>query len=101
MLRRFDRVCIHSCIGGLTTASTYGIRIRRTKDPIVQFQEYVYGVSEGAATPGRFLVDVIPALKYVPEWMPGAGFKTLAREWTALVYRVLDELYEASLKGMV
>jgi hypothetical protein len=34
-----------------------------------------------AATPGKYLVDLIPALKYVPEWVPGArDFKSTARK---------------------
>ncbi|KAF4951326.1 hypothetical protein FGADI_7524 [Fusarium gaditjirri] len=34
-----------------------------------------------AAKPGAFMVDLIPLLKYVPAWFPGAGFKTTAKEW--------------------
>ena len=28
--------------------------------------------------PGAFLVDIIPVLKYVPEWFPGAKFQSKA-----------------------
>ena len=28
--------------------------------------------------PGAFLVDIIPILKYVPEWFPGARFQRKA-----------------------
>jgi len=28
-----------------------------------------------AASPGAFLVDFIPILKHVPEWVPGASFQ--------------------------
>ncbi len=31
-----------------------------------------------AAIPGRFLVDYIPFLRYIPEWVPGAKFQKLA-----------------------
>ncbi|KAF9449661.1 cytochrome P450 [Macrolepiota fuliginosa MF-IS2] len=89
---------ILNCIGGLIFATTYGLTIQRNKDPNVDLQEYVYGISEGAAMPGRFLVDIIPWLKYVPEWMPGAGFKTLGRQWTKLLHRAMNEPYEAALK---
>jgi hypothetical protein len=34
-----------------------------------------------AVAPGAFLVDVFPLLRYVPSWVPGAGFKKKAREW--------------------
>ena len=38
------------------------------------------GVEEGLI-PGAFWVDVLPILKYVPEWMPGAGWKKKAARW--------------------
>lgn len=28
----------------------------------------------------KFLVDMVPNLKHIPEWMPGASFQKLARE---------------------
>jgi hypothetical protein len=33
-----------------------------------------------AARPGAYLVDLLPILKYVPEWVPGASFQKVARE---------------------
>jgi hypothetical protein len=35
-----------------------------------------------STTPGAFLVDFMPFLKYVPAWVPGAGFKRTAKEWS-------------------
>ncbi|GJJ14351.1 hypothetical protein Clacol_008615 [Clathrus columnatus] len=34
-----------------------------------------------AAVPGNFLANFFPALKYLPRWMPGAGFLKKAEEW--------------------
>ncbi|KAI0333738.1 CyP450 monooxygenase [Cubamyces sp. BRFM 1775] len=31
----------------------------------------------GQAVPGRFLIEVLPWLRYVPAWVPGAGFQTV------------------------
>jgi hypothetical protein len=43
-----------------------------------------------AARPGKYLVDLIPALKYVPEWVPGAqDFKSTAREGRAMTDELL------------
>lgn len=35
----------------------------------------------GSLAPGAFLVDMIPWLKYVPSWLPGAGWKAKAERW--------------------
>ncbi len=34
----------------------------------------------GQSTPGHFAVEVLPILRYIPSWIPGAGFqKRLAK----------------------
>lgn len=38
-----------------------------------------------AAVPGSYLVDIIPALRFVPEFLPGAGFKTIARKFNKAI----------------
>ncbi|KAH8799191.1 cytochrome P450 [Flagelloscypha sp. PMI_526] len=49
-------------------------------DEFVRIAEEAQLAMVSAAQPGAYLVDVIPILKYVPEWFPGAGFKTVARK---------------------
>ncbi|KAJ3554391.1 hypothetical protein NP233_g12431 [Leucocoprinus birnbaumii] len=87
-------------VGGLITATTYGVQIHRVNDPLVEYQEHVYGAGEKAATPGQFLVDVIPQLKYVPGWFPGAGFQNVAREIKEMTEEVMDKTYDMTLKGI-
>ncbi|KAJ7247273.1 cytochrome P450 [Mycena rebaudengoi] len=43
-----------------------------------------------AAVRGRYLVDYIPALKYVPDRFPGAGFKRQAKEWKKLTQAAVE-----------
>ncbi|RBA19920.1 hypothetical protein FPRO05_09220 [Fusarium proliferatum] len=43
-----------------------------------------------AGVPGAFLVDILPLLRYVPDWVPGASFKRLAKKWAS----ELDDLAE-------
>lgn len=68
----------------------YGIKIREFDDPyIAAVEESVIAVN-AAAVPGSFLVDLIPALKYVPNWFPGAGFKKKAAYWAELNRKVVE-----------
>ncbi|KAF5309455.1 hypothetical protein D9619_012399 [Psilocybe cf. subviscida] len=68
----------------------YGIKIRGADDP------YVVNIEESArelilaGTPGSFLVDLIPALKYVPSWFPGAGFKKKAEHLVKVNRKVVE-----------
>ncbi|KAJ2922489.1 hypothetical protein H1R20_g14607, partial [Candolleomyces eurysporus] len=71
----------------------YGIEIQQKNDPYIQLAE---GANHGAimaAIPGKFLVDAIPILKYVPAWFPGASFKRKAREWYKLTRMMLEVPY--------
>jgi hypothetical protein len=54
-----------------------------------------------AAVPGKWLVDVIPFLRFVPEWMPGAGqFQKSARIWHNNLQKAVNVPY-AFVKGQV
>jgi len=54
-----------------------------------------------ATQPGRFLVDVFPWLRFVPEWFPGAGWKKTAREWRRLSDQMFNAGYEWALEQIV
>lgn len=42
---------------------------------------------------GVFLVDLIPILKYIPSWFPGAGFKRQAAQWKDAVDATYSDPY--------
>ena len=80
---------------------TYGMDIKSHENQYLQAADRAMHFMERALVPGAFLVDAIPIrtsvydlslfpcladhpplpkVKYVPEWFPGAGFQTFARE---------------------
>jgi hypothetical protein len=79
----------------------YGIDIQPKDDPYVKAAEQGVHPLAAAAVPGAFLVDMLPALKYVPEWVPGAGFQKMAKEWGKLAITMIDMPFEASKKRIV
>lgn len=55
------------------------------QDPLVSAVNAAVGQFVEVCQPGRYMVDLIPALRYIPDWFPGAGFKRHARDcWTTL-----------------
>jgi len=54
-----------------------------------------------ALQPGRFLVEVFPWLRFIPEWFPGTGWKKVAREWRQLGDRMYTTGYEWTLEQIV
>ena len=47
-----------------------------------------------ARKPGRYLVNVFPILKYVPGWLPGAGFQRHFKYLAAKSMQVLHQPFE-------
>lgn len=59
----------------------YGIDVKESNDPYISIaEEALNGLAE-AGVIGAFLVDMFPILKYVPSWVPGAGFQKKAARW--------------------
>ena len=54
-----------------------------------------------ALIPGTFLVDTFPFLKYVPLWIPGAGFQKNALEWRRQLISMQDTPFAEMKRRMV
>jgi hypothetical protein len=50
---------------------TYGIDSLPAHSPLIENAAATLAAVVFAATPGSFLVDFLPILKYVPAWFPG------------------------------
>ncbi|KZT66837.1 cytochrome P450 [Daedalea quercina L-15889] len=81
-------------VASIVLQITHGHEIRDSNDPLVQTAELVNRQFSETATPGTFLVDIFPFLRYVPDWVPGAGFKRIAQEARHSLDRMLDEPYQ-------
>jgi hypothetical protein len=79
----------------------YGIDVLPRDDPYVATAEKGVHSLIVAAVPGTFLVDTFPWLKYVPDWMPFAGFKRKAKEWRKLALAMIEKPFEAGKRKFV
>jgi hypothetical protein len=79
----------------------YGIAVLEHNDPYISIaKEAIEGIAE-AGVPGAFLVDLLPVLKYVPSWFPGAGFKRKAARWRASIREMLERPYRRVKRELV
>nr|RBQ90699.1 hypothetical protein FVER53263_12380 [Fusarium verticillioides] len=68
--------------GSVIVKVVYGYTAEQFKpDPLLSTVRKVVDEFGIAAKPGAFMVDLIPILKHIPDWFPGAGFKTTAKQW--------------------
>ncbi|KAI0753307.1 CyP450 monooxygenase [Daedaleopsis nitida] len=89
----------------LTFAATilrisYGIEIKDETDEYVLVNEAALMVFSQAFMPGAFLVETFPILRYLPSWLPGAGFIRLMAGWKKIVHRMRDMPFERTLKAI-
>ncbi|KXN84167.1 O-methylsterigmatocystin oxidoreductase [Leucoagaricus sp. SymC.cos] len=91
---------IKNCIGGVSISMTYGFPVQRQHDPVVHHFEKTLTDATGAVAPGKYLVNIIPQLKYIPEWMPGGHFKRIGREIREELTELMDKPYQNSLDSM-
>lgn len=80
---------------------TYGLPIKKKDDPYVLLANKAIGAMNEAVLPANFLVNIVPALKYVPEFLPGASFKKIAREGMKLQDQFLNVPFDDAVKNMV
>ncbi|EMD37283.1 hypothetical protein CERSUDRAFT_83037 [Gelatoporia subvermispora B] len=81
----------------------YGIDAQADDDPYIHLAEHtLHGLSK-VSTFGAYLVDIWPILKHIPGWVPGAGFKKEAAEFSKSLNTLLntpyDELHRRMLEG--
>lgn len=78
-------------IAAMLLKMIYGYRIETTRpDPLVEINDRMVEIFAAATVPGAWLVDIVPWLKYLPGWMPGTGFKSVAREAQLLITASAD-----------
>ncbi|KDQ21284.1 hypothetical protein BOTBODRAFT_25707 [Botryobasidium botryosum FD-172 SS1] len=91
---------IRRTMNAVILSVTYGHHVTSDDDPLVALGEQCMNDFSDAAMPGAFLVDVIPALKYVPAWFPGAGFQRQAAIWRKRLLRFIHEPMETVKKNL-
>lgn len=78
----------------------YGFQALSENDPYMQLAEQSMAYNIIAAT-GRYWVETIPWLKFVPVWVPGAGFQRVAQKARKIMEEAIDIPFEDVRKAMV
>ncbi|KDR76422.1 hypothetical protein GALMADRAFT_444741 [Galerina marginata CBS 339.88] len=81
-------------IGTIIIRLTYGYRVQSADDPFLTTPLSAMANLGKATTPGNFLVDFMPALKYIPRWIPGSGFLKTADEWRDILWSAAKNPFE-------
>ncbi|THH17578.1 hypothetical protein EW146_g3259 [Bondarzewia mesenterica] len=70
---------IRKTAGAVILMIAYGYKTRDDEDPLISLVDVATNQFSHLTEAGGHIIDVFPALRYVPSWMPGASFhKTIA-----------------------
>jgi len=86
---------IRRAVAAIAFKIAYGIDIKSNDDPMVKRVSLGLRVVEKVVVPGNFIVDLIPILRYLPSWFPGAGFQKYAAHWKAHFTATRNVPYDA------
>ncbi|TCD67113.1 hypothetical protein EIP91_000576 [Steccherinum ochraceum] len=86
--------------GRVIMRAAYGIDIQDHDDPYIEIGEKSLQALSAATNAGSYLVDVMPFLKYIPDWFPGAQFKVQAKLWRPWVHGMLNDPFDHVKKRM-
>ncbi|KAJ7154753.1 putative monooxygenase [Mycena filopes] len=72
-------------IGTIIIRATYGHQITGQDDPFLTSPLTAMDNFSKSTSPGAWFVDFVPILRFLPTWMPGAGFLRTAKKWRKIV----------------
>ncbi|KAF3074181.1 cytochrome P450 [Trichoderma afarasin] len=80
---------------------TYGYVIEPlNQDPLIQLMQDVMTNLSSAFLPLYWATDFVPAIRHLPDWFPGTGFKQTARKWKSINDAVTKTPYDFVQKQM-
>jgi hypothetical protein len=88
-------------VGGMAITLTYGLDIKETDDPYVKRAETGVGSIITITASGMYLVDLLPILRHVPSWVPGAAFQKQANVFRKIQEDFRDVPYTETIRNMV
>ncbi|KAF8826442.1 hypothetical protein HHX47_DHR5000291 [Lentinula edodes] len=78
--------------GAVVLRISHGYEVQEHKDdPFVTLANSATEQFSLATSTGQFMVDCIPALRHVPDWVPGADFKRKAKQWAATLIELVEQ----------
>ncbi|EIW55982.1 cytochrome P450 [Trametes versicolor FP-101664 SS1] len=83
--------------GSQSMSIAYGYKVSEDNDPHIRGAEEAIDIIANhiLGTPGDvWLVDLCPALKLLPTWAPGTGFRRKAAAWKAKIEKCANDPFE-------
>jgi len=82
-------------MGAISLRIAYGYELQDEpqQDPYLAMFETVATNFAISTAPATFMVNIVPALRYWPQWLPGGGFRITAKAWAKQLHGTIDDGY--------
>ncbi|KAI0060742.1 cytochrome P450 [Artomyces pyxidatus] len=91
---------VRKAVGSIILMISHGYKVKSETDSLVRVADEATDQLGVLLSPGMFAVDLLPFLRYIPEWFPGGSFHKVAREWRHTLFDLTDKSYEFVLEQM-
>ncbi|KAG8698711.1 hypothetical protein FRC09_007078 [Ceratobasidium sp. 395] len=91
---------VHLMAASIAVRIAYGYKVDSADDHIVQAAEELMSAFSDIAAPARWAVNILPLLRYLPEWFPLVSFHRRARDIRRMDAVAQNEPFEYVLKQM-
>ncbi|CAA7266298.1 unnamed protein product [Cyclocybe aegerita] len=85
---------IHKTAGAIVLHITYGYEIQEDQDPFLALAHEATEDFSIGSSPGGFLVNILPVLRCIPEWLPGGGYKKIGAIWANTMNEMVNRPYD-------
>lgn len=84
---------IHLMAGSVAIRMVYGYKVDSHDDRLVRSAEQIMSIFADMVSPGRWMVNMFPILRYVPAWFPGATFHKAVESWKPIIHASEEETF--------
>lgn len=95
------RTHIRQLVVSVIFSTTYGKKISGPDDEYVTIAHNAVHGGGLALVPGRFWVEFMPLLRYIPSWVPGAAFQKVAEKTRPWVLQTKEKGYNEAKEANV
>ncbi|CAE6446625.1 unnamed protein product [Rhizoctonia solani] len=85
---------IHLMAGSVAIRMVYGYKVESVEDQLVQAAERVMSIFSDIMTPGRWMVEAFPPLRYLPKWFPGTGFHQVVASSRPILHAYAQDTFD-------
>jgi hypothetical protein len=87
--------------GAISLSMTYGLDVLPTNDPNLNIARLAAQTTNEVLMVGSSTVDMLPMMRYLPSWFPGAGFQKVAAKARVHTSMLRDGIFEDGYKKLV